>query len=211
MLDGTSWDIWITTIQGPHLDRCDVTTVQRRCLLDLALTYRAFTSHTAGVDSIWYTFFVRSLINIARSHRENEPVDMEMARLTSGLRAMLPPVREASHLPTLCLCSQPSRVSLFSPGYLLLVWTKIQWPPPMTLPPLVAMGLLLLSTLRLAPLSIPILPCPLSTTCMPVPLAHPLIKLMTHMGARLVPMAVTTLTCRRTLILDTTLMILCPR
>ena len=211
MLDGTSWDNWISTIQGPHLDRCDVTTVQRRCLLDLALTYRAFASHTAGVDDIWYTFFVRSLINIARSHREDEPVDMEMERLTSGLRAMLPPVCEASHDQTLCLLSRLPRVSLLSPGYLLLAWMKIRRPPPMTLLPLVAMGLLSLSTLWLAPPSIPILPCSLSATCMPFPLAHPLIKPMTHMGARPVLMAVTTLTCRRILILDTTLTILCPR
>ena len=92
-LEGTSWDDWITTIRGPDLVRCDITAVQRRSLLDLALTYRAFTSHTAGVDDIWYTFFVRSLINIARSHREDEPVNFEIERLTSGLRATLPPVR----------------------------------------------------------------------------------------------------------------------
>ena len=96
MLDGTSWDDWIATIQGPHLGRCGVTTVQRRCLLDLALTYRAFASGTAGIDNIWFTFFVRSPINIARSHRNDEPVDVEIERLTRGLRATLPPVRPAS-------------------------------------------------------------------------------------------------------------------
>ena len=91
VLEDTFWGNWISTIQGPIMGRCDVTPNQRQLLLDLVLTYRAFTAGTARVPDIWYTNFVRSLINIARQHSDRA-IDAPLMTLTNGLRALLPNV-----------------------------------------------------------------------------------------------------------------------
>lgn len=108
-LKETVWDSWIATIQGPVMGRCDVTPTQRRLLLDIALTYRAFTSGTAGVPDIWYTNFIRTLINITRTH-DNQSIHEPLLNLTAALRVLLPNVRP----------SQPSPCSLTQPNSLLL-------------------------------------------------------------------------------------------
>nr|VWO97483.1 Mixed-linked glucanase [Ganoderma boninense] len=125
-LKDTVWDSWLSTIQGPVLGRCDVTPAQRQLLLDLALTYRAFTSGAAGVPDIWYTNFTRTLINIARSH-VNEPIDKPLDFLTSALRVLLdkttftapdiPPVWDDNHgAAKPDSHATPSAVSLASGG-----------------------------------------------------------------------------------------------
>ena len=91
LLTDTRWDGWIATIQRPTMGRCNVSATQRQLLLDIALTYRAFTTGTAGVPDIWYTNFIRTLINIARSHA-SETIDGALVNLTSALRIVLPRV-----------------------------------------------------------------------------------------------------------------------
>ena len=73
------------------MGRCGVTATQRQLLLDIALVYRAFTSRTAAMPDIWYTNFIRTLINIARSH-PNETIDGALVYLTSALHVLLPRV-----------------------------------------------------------------------------------------------------------------------
>ncbi|PIL35260.1 hypothetical protein GSI_01985 [Ganoderma sinense ZZ0214-1] len=99
-LADTDWQKWITTIQGPEMGRCDVTATQRQLLLDIALTYRAFTSGNAGVDNIWFTNFTRTLINIARSHK-NKTIDAALTYLTSALHAIFnsPDIPPVTHDP----------------------------------------------------------------------------------------------------------------
>ena len=96
-LEDAYWGNWIAMIQGPVMGRCGATPTQRQLLLDLVLTYRAFTSGTARVPDIWYTNFVRSLINIARVHPDRA-VDEPILTLTKGLRALLPHVCPMSRL-----------------------------------------------------------------------------------------------------------------
>ncbi|KAI1788244.1 hypothetical protein LXA43DRAFT_1097463 [Ganoderma leucocontextum] len=99
-LEDAYWGTWIATIQGPVMGRCDVTPTQRQLLLDIALTYRAFTSGTAGVADIWYTNFIRTLINIARSHVETQSIDKPLTNLTSALRVLLlPAIFSAPDIP----------------------------------------------------------------------------------------------------------------
>ena len=96
-LTDARWDGWIATIQGPIMGRCDVSAAQRQLFLDIALIYRAFTTGTAAVPDIWYTNFIRTLINITCSHA-NETIDGALVNLTSALRILLPRVSPTARL-----------------------------------------------------------------------------------------------------------------
>lgn len=87
------YDSWIDIILGPELSRCDVTDIQRKTLLTIAVSYRAFSrSDHPGVDTNDFDIFAGRLATAARALGPYDRADGELIELVDYLELTLPEV-----------------------------------------------------------------------------------------------------------------------
>lgn len=103
-VEGSMYDRWIDLIQGPELSRCDVTNMQRKMLLTIAVSYRAFfRADHPRVDITDFDIFAGRLATSARTLGPYDRADGELLNLVDYLELTLPEVRYLASLSESCL------------------------------------------------------------------------------------------------------------